>query len=763
MYKHHIKAVPFSIYFFTIAILFLFNNQVSVAQQTDRQVILRQVDKLRMPNGPDCVTMTAIASPDAQVIATVKAPASSVSQASIVSSRLGKGKVIVIGSELYLKKPTLSDYRVQTLITNILEWGKVFGKKTIQLWGVNTELTDFLRTNDYQTITDAANVNKQASTIVLSQDIIDSVKINKIENFVKNGGTLVFTSPLSGVQQQNFLGYYDLKLNKLFLKAGLYNTAMPVSFAENRGQLNIGDLPPYMNIHTALNYLKSNNLTPQKEEGDAYAEVFHNYLLNNSDTMRTSREINSLFGAGPDNRQAIIPSKAHPLSKSDVKNYLTYRVQQALIKQYTNNHPLAKIINPTSKDFPGEVAINAPRVNERIIIPVQVGTQGLAEPDPVYYRWHSTGLYVAAGDIVKVTINPQDIRQHLKAQIGVHDDNFNNVSELTRTGYDLTTTFELNRTVTPITSPLGGLLIIKIPDTSSLKNINIQVNGAVKAPYFKLGTTSVQDWQSTVRNYPGPWAELITDNIILTVPSYRIRNLDNPEKLLKLWNEVMDADARLAAISPQRIHPERIIVDRQIAEAGAYMFTMPYKIVVPDDESCALSLDADSLRIKGSWGHFHELGHRHQFWPFDFGGLGEVTCNLYTMYVFDKVLHKGLYNHPNIASKQAVVQNVKKYLNDSPSFQKFQSDPFLALKMYIEIIENLGWESIEEVFKTYRKLPNAQYPKTEPQKIDYWFTCLSNASHKNMTAFFDKWQIPVSQATKQSVSQYPTWLPPELQ
>ncbi len=763
MHNLHIKAVPFSIYFFTVAILLLFNNQVSVAQQTDQQLILRQVDKLRMPVGLDCVTMTAISNTDAQVIATAKAPGSNISLASIVSSRLGKGKVIVIGSELYLKKPTLSDYRIQTLITNILQWGTVPSKKIVQLWEGNDELSDFLKTNRYQIITNSATINNQAGIIILCQDVTAQVKINKIETFVRNGGTLVFASPLSGVVQQNFLGYYSLKINNLLLKAGLYNTFTPVSFDENKGVLNMGDIPPYMNINTALNWLKSNNLSAPQDEVEAYAETISNYLLNQSDTTRISREIKSTFTAGPDNRQAIIPSKAHPLPKSDVKNYLTYRVEQALIKQYTNNHPLAKIINPTSKDFPGEVAINAPRVNERIVIPVQVGTQGLGEPDPVYYRWHSTGLYVAAGDVVTITINPQDVRQHLKAQIGVHDDNFNNVSELTRTGYDLTTTFELNKTVTPIISPLGGLLIVKIPDTSSLKNINIQVNGAVKAPYFKLGTTSVQDWQSTVRNYPGPWAELITDNIILTVPSYRIRNLDNPEKLLKLWNEVMDADARLAAISPQRIHPERIIVDQQIAEAGAYMFTMPYKIVVPDDESCALSLDADSLRIKGSWGHFHELGHRHQFWPFDFGGLGEVTCNLYTMYVFDKVLHKGLYNHPNIPSKEAVVQNVKKYMNDSPSFQKFQSDPFLALKMYIEIIENLGWEPIEEVFKTYRKLPNAQYPKTEPQKIDYWFTCLSNASHKNMAAFFDKWQIPVSQSAKQSVSQYPTWLPPEMQ
>jgi hypothetical protein len=229
---------------------------------------------------------------------------------------------------------------------------------------------------------------------------------------------------------------------------------------------------------------------------------------------------------------------------------------------------------------------------------------------------------------------------------------------------------------------------------------------------------------------------------------------------MRFWDEVMDADAGLAAISTTRVHPERIIIDRQVAW-GAW-FTSDRKIVAPDDENCALMLDEDQIRKKGSWGHFHELGHRHQFWGIDFNGLGEVTTNLYTMYVYDKVLHKGLYNHENIPGKQAVIESIKKYMSGKPDFTKFCNDPFMALSMYIELIENFGWQSIGQVFRQYRMLPAAQYPATEDDKRDYWFTCICAATGKDLSAFFDKWQITITEKAKAVVKNYPGWLPDEL-
>ena len=174
-------------------------------------------------------------------------------------------------------------------------------------------------------------------------------------------------------------------------------------------------------------------------------------------------------------------------------------------------------------------------------------------------------------------------------------------------------------------------------------------------------------------------------------------------------------------------------------------------------------LDEKQMRREGSWGHFHELGHRHQFWYLDFGGTGEVTVNLFTLYVFDKLLHKGLYNHPpNIIDKQTVIRQIKEYVADNPSFEKWKSDPFLALRMYIELIENFGWGPIEQVYKNYRAMPVSQYPKTDGDKRDLWFIQLSNVTHKNMSAFFDKWKIPISNKAKKQVSSYPEWLPDEL-
>ncbi len=203
------------------------------------------------------------------------------------------------------------------------------------------------------------------------------------------------------------------------------------------------------------------------------------------------------------------------------------------------------------------------------------------------------------------------------------------------------------------------------------------------------------------------------------------------------------------------------MVDQDVAYG--YMFTNPDKIVVPDDESCSHMLDADFMQQTGSWGHFHELGHRHQFWGIDFEGLGEVSVNLYTLYVFDKLLHKGLYNHPQIPSRPAVASKVTAYLADSPSFKKWQADPFLALCMYIQLLDAFGWEPIEQVYRQYRQLPRSQYPGTEAAKRDYWFTAISTATHHNLAPFFAQWQVPVGEAAARAVASYPTWLPQEMQ
>lgn len=67
---------------------------------------------------------------------------------------------------------------------------------------------------------------------------------------------------------------------------------------------------------------------------------------------------------------------------------------------------------------------------------------------------------------------------------------------------------------------------------------------------------------------PAPWGELATDNIILTVPTKNLQALKDPEPVLRLWDEMMEAVARLAAEPFPLRRPERIVADVQISAGG---------------------------------------------------------------------------------------------------------------------------------------------------------------------------------------------------
>jgi hypothetical protein len=173
-------------------------------------------------------------------------------------------------------------------------------------------------------------------------------------------------------------------------------------------------------------------------------------------------------------------------------------------------------------------------------------------------------------------------------------------------------------------------------------------------------------------------------------------------------------------------------------------------------------LNQNYMWKNGTWGHFHELGHRHQFDGIDFRGLGEVSVNLFTMYTFDRLLKKGLYNHPDIPDRKTVINKVKTYMSDPNKGTSFTTDPFMALSMYIELIEGFGWALIENVYQKYRNLPIEQYPLTDQAKRDFWFVSICEATKKDLSGFFEKWNLPASKEARAKVGIYDRWLPEEL-
>jgi len=717
------------------------------AQSLDKPVLLKGVGNVPLPGEPDALCTTVSINEQPEIILTAELDPSHLEQSfqliALSSSRLGKGKVLVFSTPAYFRKPLVQNAEVQKLLLNCLQWGSTARHKRVQVWGGDAALRSFLTQRAKASVVGTpAAPDFSADILFLNQEITDTVVISRIERFVRQGGTLLYGSPLSDMQRQRPQQPVETRFNQLLLKAGLLQTTYMAVKYPHRAYLSAGPVPSYLGIQNILQSIstKGYQLPSPWRGGNIFSYTLDRAVAFNSAGSPIMQRLQQATHHKLDS--LIVPTTEKPVKTSETKNYSAYLVQHILQGYKLQAQPDPSYVAPAAATFPGAVPATAARITTELVLPVRIGRNGVLEPDAGYCQPHSTGLYVPAGEKVSIYLAAHESPRHLQAQIGVHSDKLAHLPQFTREAFDLTRRFDLKPGRNEIYSPYGGLLLLNIPDTTTLKELHVKVQGAVQAPRFQRGKTNLVEWRRTIRHYPGPWAELASDNIILTVPSARIRTLDDPEELLTFWDAVLAIDARLADLAAPRRHPEQIIVDQEVAYG--YMFTTLDKIVVPNDSSCANMLDVNFMREIGSWGHFHELGHRHQFWNLDFQGMEEVSVNLYTMYVFDKFLHKGLYNHPRIANRQMVAQQVTQYLAHSPSFEKWQADPFLALSMYIQLIDAFGWEPIEQVYRQYRHLPKSLYPTTEAAKRDYWFMTICTATGQNLAPFFAQWQVPIS-------------------
>jgi hypothetical protein len=746
--------------------LLFISFHTSFAQESLKKVLLKDVGQITLPDTTNAVSLFYTTNESPEIIAIVDVvPELKLKGSIIMASKYGKGQVLAFGSNTYFEKKLLDNKSIRQLILNALA---INPKGNVAVYGPQgNDLSIFLKSEKINTkILSKFNLDSKTKTLFITEDIKDSLQMEKLASFVKNGGTLIYGSPYGTIfntrdksKPKNII----LKINDFLSKVGIFNVNILIFPTKKYNQAYTDSIPDYLHINTLLPL----TLKPITDQETAYAsELYINPTLDLifelNDVKSPLVEKIKHFYKIPDTFYNA--SKANPLNIYTYEQKTSYRMAEKILAQQYKDGETYKRKAVGYEQFPGKVADYATRITKSVVIPVKVGTQGLCDMPPPYYRPHSTGLYIPAGEKVRLIINNNYLLQKLKAQIGVHDDDLiDHQDSLTRIGFNLTKTFELTTDTTDIFSPYGGLLLINISDTSTLKSIEIKVVGAVNAPYFKLGETSEDEWNNAIKNYPAPWTELATDNIILTVPSYRIRSLKNPKALMQFYDRVMDADADLRMIDRKRVHTERIILDQQVMEGTLY--ALPNKIVGPDDdENCRVMLNADSLEEKGTWGIFHELGHRHQFSDLDFEGLTEVTVNLYSMYIFDQILHLGKYqNQENIPSKEGTILNIKKYMKSGPSYDKFKKKPWIALSMYIEIIEQFGWDAIKTSNKAYADLPKSEYPKANEQKIDLWFNTICRATKSDLGQFFDIWEIPVSVGAKDKAKQYPIWLPKELE
>ncbi|MBM4039152.1 MAG: hypothetical protein FJ290_11630 [Planctomycetes bacterium] len=507
----------------------------------------------------------------------------------------------------------------------------------------------------------------------------------------------------------------------------------PAGFAAN------APIPPLVHAGRALDALAASDAKLKPEEvAQASWTLTHaarSLLPNDKLLLPRLRRLQETH------RASAVPTPQKPLTMKEplARVLLTLQVNeiQAAPPEQVKAHPAAA-------GFPGAVPEKAERV-ERMI-----------EVNTAIPAWHSTGLYAAPGDLLAAELPAEAAGKGLWVRIGAHSDTLWHHGAWRRVP-DVCRRFPLNAPSTKAANAFGGLVYIEVPGGSKLGTISVKVAGAVEAPLYVLGRTTLEAWRETIRLRPAPWAELATSKVIITLPSKNVQALDDPEDLMKFWDQVLDACAELATIPLERSRPERYVTDVQISagymHSGYPLMThLDMAEVFPDKKR--LLADAHG----GIWGLFHEMGHNHQSGDWTFGGTGEVTVNLFTLYVYDKVLGRAPKTLRSFGSEPRA-KTLKAYLATGPDFNTWKADPFLALLMYIQLQEGFGWDAFKKVFAEYRALAGNQRPRSDDDKRDQWMVRFSRAVGRNLGPFFQAWGVPTSEKARASIADLPPWMP----
>ena len=158
------------------------------------------------------------------------------------------------------------------------------------------------------------------------------------------------------------------------------------------------------------------------------------------------------------------PSERHPVRDTDVGR----RLAAALFARWHGKAPADAIdAHPAAADFPGSVPEGAARVSRRIAV------------DTTVPRWHSTGLYAAPGELVKVSVPPAVAADGgFMVRVGAHSDGIWSRPEWTRMP-EVSRRFAVERETVPVANAFGGLVYVEVPEGVGLGMVEIEVDGAV--------------------------------------------------------------------------------------------------------------------------------------------------------------------------------------------------------------------------------------------------------------------------------------------
>ncbi len=452
-----------------------------------------------------------------------------------------------------------------------------------------------------------------------------------------------------------------------------------------------------------------------------------------------------------------------------------FAVQQGLIDYaFTPDHleKFQSILDgaafKTSAFFPG--AVDAPLdpavVHEVTINASQPSCWGIPVMDNEKPARRPTGCYLAPGSIAEVTVPRSMVGRGYSIRVGAHSWDLRKKPKIVRLDR-VSLVYPIEAVCTAVANPLGGGIYIEVPYQADAGIVKVSIANAVRAPFFSARSfdkTTLAQWKTTERHYPGPWADFESDKFMMQVPTDWIYNYDDPVTLMRDWDTAMDMVSDLFGLPRVRSKTVLYLQVDLIYRGGANFPGYPQSNFRYNPNKKENGHGGHWL-LKGpqSSGEiiFHELGHAHLFTKFK----GEVEAVVNLPYV--AVLNRGFgvdldtafgrsFSKPYVSLDQAAImwmvtdnfrQGNPMNISNSPANEvRYQHRGY---GKYVEIVHLFGWKPLQDFWHSvnldYQR--GIEYPRnTDP--TDNRILRMSRAAGVDLRPLIHFWGIhPEDNAT----------------
>lgn len=211
-----------------------------------------------------------------------------------------------------------------------------------------------------------------------------------------------------------------------------------------------------------------------------------------------------------------------------------------------------------------------------------------------------------------------------------------------------------------------------------------QVNG-----YFDIKKQGNKEWDSLIDYAVFPIMDAKGEHIQTAYPIEAMKKYayGRGVELISNYDSLVFRQHRLMGLEKYKKVPKNRILAR--VNYNYYMFRDGDGVAYMGDKvGYAMSMVVDPASvIKGDpcWGFSHEVGHVHQTRPmFNWGGLGEVSNNLFSLYVTRSFGNKTRVSEQNNfeKAKASIIDKRISYLSDPDVFNRLI--PFWQLQLYFE-------------------------------------------------------------------------------